>query len=72
MTENLYTVDEAAAALRISRPTLYRLMRGGEIGYRKVGKRRKLTQRDIDLYLARSIVAPATVELDGQTSVIQH
>lgn len=58
MTEILYTVDEAAAALGISKPTLYRLMRGREIGYRRVGKRRKLTQRDIDLYLARSIVKP--------------
>lgn len=57
-TERVYTVDEAAQYLRISKPTLYRLMRSGEISYRNIGKRRKLTQSDIDRFLSESRVGP--------------
>lgn len=56
MSEQLYTVDEAAALLHTSRATIYREMRGGALSYRRVGKRRKIAQRDIDAYLAASLV----------------
>ena len=43
MKENpLYTVGEVSIILRISKKSLYRMMRSGEIGYTQVSIRKKL------------------------------
>lgn len=50
----LMTVNEVAAALRISRPTLYRLMGRAEIPYVKVGNRTLFRAEAIRQYIAKA------------------
>ena len=38
----LYTVEEVSIILRISKKSLYRMMRSGEIGYTQISVRKKL------------------------------
>lgn len=51
--EQLYTINEAARVLRISRETLYRWIREGRLTYAEVGPRRRIRESDI-----RAIIQP--------------
>lgn len=51
--ETLLTVNEVAKYLKVSRPTVYKLMDEGEIKYFVVGKRRRVHSREVDSYLMR-------------------
>lgn len=48
----LFTVDEAAAELRIARATFYRLLGSGEIESIHIGRRRLVPKEAIDAWLA--------------------
>ena len=47
----VYTIAEAAAALRISRTKLYELMTAGEIESVHIGRSRKIPADTLDAYL---------------------
>lgn len=50
MTGQLLTVTEAAAALRISRPTIYRLFAAGDLRWVQVGAHRRVTAAEINRF----------------------
>lgn len=51
----VFTVEEAAEELRISRPTLYRLVKEMKVPHRKIlGTGVRFTQSDIDEILERA------------------
>ena len=43
--DDILTVDEAAAFLKISRTSLYRLIKAGEVPCRRVGERWRFSRR---------------------------
>jgi excisionase family DNA binding protein len=49
-----YSVDEVAQITGLSRDLLYAQMRAGRLGYIKVGRRRIITRRHLDAFLARA------------------
>ncbi|MGE2714223.1 helix-turn-helix domain-containing protein [Mycolicibacterium litorale] len=51
MTAALLTVAESAAALRVSRPTIYRLFAAGELSWVQVGGRRRVTAAEIARFI---------------------
>ena len=54
--DRLLTVAEVAATMRVSNMTVYRLIKGGEIGALRVGKNYRIRESDVDRYLsARSV-----------------
>ncbi len=48
----VYTIDEVALVLGISRPTAYRLIREGKVRTVRAGKRHVIPIASIDAYLA--------------------
>jgi len=48
----LLTVSEAAAALRISRSSIYRLFDGGELAWVQIGSSRRVTSVEIHRFIA--------------------
>ena len=56
-SEPLLTIDEAADVLRVSRATLYRLIRGGELAPVRVGQRLRFEPSEIRRYLDSSRAA---------------
>ncbi|MGH7148749.1 MAG: helix-turn-helix domain-containing protein, partial [Nitrospiraceae bacterium] len=48
----LLTVKEACVRLRISRATLYNLVRKGKIGFVKIGGKSLIREEDIDRLIA--------------------
>jgi excisionase family DNA binding protein len=48
-----YSVAEAALVTGLSRDLLYDQMRTGKLAYLKVGRRRIITRRSLDAFLAR-------------------
>jgi excisionase family DNA binding protein len=48
----LLTVSEAAAALHISRSSIYRLFDAGELAWVQIGASRRLTAAEIDRFIA--------------------
>ncbi len=52
----LLTVAEVADLLRVSNMTVYRLIKGGQIGAIRVGKNYRIPQADLDDYLEGGVV----------------
>jgi excisionase family DNA binding protein len=48
----LLTVSEVAATMRVSNMTVYRLIKSGQIGAIRVGKNYRISESDVDRYLA--------------------
>ena len=48
------TVAEVAGVMRVSTMTVYRLIKAGELTAVRVGRSYRLTEDEIDRYLARS------------------
>jgi excisionase family DNA binding protein len=48
----LLTVSEAAAALRISRSSIYRLFEAGELAWVQIGAARRVTSAEIHRFIA--------------------
>jgi len=55
----LYTITDVCRLLRLSRPTVYRLINSGQLASFKIGSNRRVPASSIDSYVA-SMVAPAT------------
>ena len=51
--EELLTIEEAAAVLKISVPTLYRIRISGEISCTRAGRRIRFTWEQINEYIKR-------------------
>jgi excisionase family DNA binding protein len=49
--EKLYTVIETMELLRISRPTLYRFIKSGQLVPLKMGKKTLFTESELDRFL---------------------
>ena len=54
--EGVLTLNEAAAELRASRRTVYRLIETGKLRPTRVGKRLRITRSSIVSYLAAGLV----------------
>lgn len=54
------TVDEAAAELRVSRRTLYRLIESGELPRVKIGSTTRITRAALEHYVAGDAKAAAS------------
>jgi excisionase family DNA binding protein len=48
----LLTVSEAAAALRVSRSSIYRLFEAGELAWVQIGAARRVTSAEIHRFIA--------------------
>ncbi len=51
-------LDEACAATRIPRSTMYRLLQTGELQARKVGRRTVILVSELERFLSETPVAP--------------
>ena len=49
--EPLLTVGEVAQIMRVSNMTVYRLIKGGQLGAIRVGKNYRIRRSDVDRYL---------------------
>ena len=58
--EHLLTTEDVAAWLKLSRVTVWRKVREGEIPALKPGKNYRFRRQDIEAYLARYAVRPET------------
>ena len=54
--EPLLTVGEVARVMRVSNMTVYRLIKGGQLGAVRVGKNYRIRRKDIERYLAERTV----------------
>lgn len=56
--DRLLTVGEVAATMRVSNITVYRLIKGGQLGAIRVGKNYRIRESDVNRYLSdRSVKA---------------
>jgi len=56
---DVFTLEEAADRLRVSRATLYRLVKAKAVPFRKIGKRAvSFTEDDLAKILADALVLP--------------
>lgn len=58
---NSLTLDEAAKYLRISKPTIHRLMNDSEISYFKVRRRTYITKVSLDKYISNNTYSQGEV-----------
>jgi excisionase family DNA binding protein len=59
VTGGLLTVSEVASAMRVSNMTVYRLIKGGELGAVRVGKNYRIRASDLARFLQeRSVTTP--------------
>ena len=49
--ETYFTVDEIAERLKVSRMTVYRWIKAGQLGAYKIGGEFRITERDIERFL---------------------
>jgi excisionase family DNA binding protein len=54
-TGGLMTIDQAATYLAVSRMSIYRLMRAGDLTSIKIGRRVRLHKRAVELLAARGL-----------------
>jgi excisionase family DNA binding protein len=52
----LLTVAEVAASMRVSNMTVYRLIKGGDLGAVRVGKNFRIREVEVERYLAERAV----------------
>ncbi|GHV79893.1 molybdate-binding protein [Spirochaetia bacterium] len=62
MESDLLTAEDVAQRLRIKKYTVYELIKRGELPSSKVGKQVRVSQSDIDRYLAANKTGPQYVE----------
>jgi excisionase family DNA binding protein len=63
MAQQLLTVAEVAAQLRVSTMTIYRLIRSGELPAVRVGRNYRVRADELEVYLQAQVVDPATLDL---------
>lgn len=59
---DLYTTDEAAEYLRVSAKTVYRMIGSGQLPASKVGRQYRISQNDIDLFLALTSTSKEAID----------
>lgn len=64
MSETLLTAAEVAEQLRVSKMTVYRLVRRGELPAVRVGRNYRIRERELRAYLDAQVVDPADLDLD--------
>ncbi len=64
MSETLLTAAEVAEQLRVSKMTVYRLVRRGELPAVRVGRNYRIRERELRAYLDAQVVDPADIDLD--------
>ena len=71
-TQIWYTVDEAAQYLRVSRRTIYKLVKEMQLAPYKVGRagHRRFRQEDIDAVMRKEQVAPQTSLMESDDPVL--
>ena len=52
--EPLLTIDQLASVLAVSRPTVFRLLRRGELNAIRIGNRRRFRLEDVEAYIERN------------------
>lgn len=60
----LYDLREACEYLKISPPTMYRIIKNGEITYSKIGTGRgtyRFRQEDLDAYVEKNLVESSAI-----------
>lgn len=60
--DQLLTVMEVAAVMRVSNMTVYRLIKAGHLAALRVGKNYRIRESDVDRYLAEREVHVEGVE----------
>lgn len=58
ITDNLITPNELADFLRISKPSVYRLIEKRTIPFCKIGGVLRFRKNDIDEYIEKSLIEP--------------
>lgn len=56
----LMTVKELRTLLKLSQPSIYRLMERGELPYVRLGKSRRVKREDVARFIERNTVARAS------------
>ncbi len=64
MAQQLLTVAEVAAQLRVSTMTIYRLIRSGELPAVRVGRNYRVRADELEAYLQAQVVDPTTLDLE--------
>lgn len=59
MTNETMTVQEVADYLRVSRQTVYMMVRGGKIPHFRVGNKVRFKRQDIEALTATALAQPA-------------
>jgi excisionase family DNA binding protein len=54
--DGFLTVEEVADAMRVSKMTIYRLIKSGQLAAIQVGKNYRIRESDVDRYLAERSV----------------
>jgi excisionase family DNA binding protein len=72
MAQQLLTVAEVAAQLRVSTMTIYRLIRSGELPAVRVGRNYRVRADELEAYLEGQVVDPATLDLGGSADGDLH
>jgi excisionase family DNA binding protein len=62
-----YTIEEACELVSLSRAQLYRLIDLQEIGSIKVGRARRITSRQLDVFLSQQEGRSGPVQRTGRT-----
>ncbi len=67
---HLYTPEEVAAKLQISKYTVYEMVKRGELPATRIGKKIRIDQQDLDAYLQRKKGASAFISEETPTKEI--
>ena len=67
----LLKVSEAAAALRISRSSLYRLSESGELAWVQIGASRRVTSAEIHRFIAAHTEAASRTYVHAQPEALE-
>lgn len=66
MEPKAYTVNETAAALGVSRATVYKLLKDGSLFYAQVGARRRIPAAAVDAMLRGERYDPMAGPVEGR------
>lgn len=67
--DNLLTMNQALEILKVSRPTMYRMLEQGKLKGKKVGNQWRFSQRDINGYINRGPVAVAFSNVSAKDTI---
>jgi excisionase family DNA binding protein len=60
MSDQLLTVNQAAARLAVGRVTVYELIRDGQLASLKIGKARRIPERAVEAFIEARLAAGAS------------